>query len=75
VGEGQTIDGPRTLNSYVWMEVDNWPRGERTLIEGPFIHHCAMAYGHFGDALVEACKFIPGLDPVRLGQPVDAPRR
>jgi L-fucose isomerase-like protein len=66
VGQGKTIDGPRTLNNYVWMEVDNWPRWERTLMEGPFIHHCAMAYGHYADALVEACKFIPGLEPVRL---------
>lgn len=40
---------------------------EYTLIQGPFIHHCAMAYGHFADALVEACRFIPGLQAVRLG--------
>jgi L-fucose isomerase-like protein len=67
VGEGHSIDGPRTLNNYVWMEVDDWPRWERTLIEGPYIHHCAMAYGRYGDALALACKFIPGLEPVRLG--------
>jgi hypothetical protein len=48
------------------MKVDDWPYWERTLMEGPFIHHCAMGYGHYGDALVEACKFIPGLEPVRL---------
>lgn len=66
VGQGCTIEGPRTLNNWAWMEVDNWPHWERTLVEGPFIHHCALAYGHFGDALVEACKFIPGLQPVRL---------
>lgn len=67
VGEGRTIEGPRTLNNYVWMEVNNWPLWERTLIQGPFIHHCAMAYGRFADALVEACRFIPGLRVVRLG--------
>jgi L-fucose isomerase-like protein len=66
VGEGKSMDGPRTLNNYVWMKVDHWPHWERTLMEGPWIHHCAMAYGHFGDALVEACKYIPGLEPVRL---------
>lgn len=69
VGEGQTVAGPPTLNNYVWMEVDNWPRWEHTLIEGPFIHHCAMAYGHYGEALEQACKFIPGLEPVRLDRP------
>ncbi|OGV73872.1 MAG: hypothetical protein A3K19_10995 [Lentisphaerae bacterium RIFOXYB12_FULL_65_16] len=68
VGEGRGIDGPDTLNNYVWMEVNNWPAWERTLIQGPFIHHVAMAYGHFGDALAEACRYIPGLTPVRLGE-------
>jgi L-fucose isomerase-like protein len=67
-GEGKTLNGPKTLNNYAWMEVDNWPQWERTLMEGPYIHHLAMAYGHFGDALREACKYIPGLEPVRLGQ-------
>ena len=69
VGQGQSIDGPYTQNNYVWMEVDNWPHWERTLMEGPFIHHTGMMYGHYGDALVEACKFIPGLQPLRLDHP------
>ena len=66
VGEGHTIDGPHTLNNYVWMEVNDWPHWERTLIEGPFIHHCAMGYGHYAAALEMACRFIPGLKAVRL---------
>ncbi|MCP4166057.1 MAG: fucose isomerase [Chloroflexi bacterium] len=66
VGQGVSIEGPDTLNNYVWMEVDDWPHWERTLIEGPFIHHMAMAYGNYAEALIEACKFIPGLEPVRL---------
>jgi len=66
VGEGASMDGPFTLNNYVWMKVDNWPRWERTLIEGPYIHHTAMAYGHYADALAEACKYVPGLEAVRL---------
>lgn len=65
-GEGETVDGPATLNNYLWMQVDDWPRWERTLIEGPFIHHCAMTYGKVGDALLEACKYVPGLAPARL---------
>ena len=68
VGEGRTIDGPRTLNNYLWMHVDDWPRWERTLIEGPYIHHCAMGYGRHADALLQACKFVPGLPPVLLGR-------
>lgn len=68
VGQGHSIAGPANQNNYVWMRVDNWPRWERALMEGPFIHHAAMTYAHVGDALVEACKFIPGLSPLRLDQ-------
>lgn len=68
VGQGRSTDGPDTLNNYVWMTTDDWPRWERTLMEGPFIHHAAMAYEHVGAALIEACKYIPGLAPVNLNQ-------
>ncbi|MHB1455493.1 MAG: L-fucose/L-arabinose isomerase family protein [Armatimonadota bacterium] len=68
IGEGKSVDGPMTLNNYLWMEVDNWPHWERTLIEGPFIHHVAMGYGNYADALMEACKYIRGLEPVLLGR-------
>ena len=68
VGEGASMAGPHTLNNYVWMKVDNWPRWERITMEGPFIHHTAMAYGRYSAALVEACKYIPGLQPVRLNE-------
>ena len=70
VGQGKSIEGPYTQNNYVWMEVDDWPRWERTLMQGPFIHHTGMLYGHYGDALVEACRFIPGLTPLRLDQEI-----
>jgi len=67
VGEGHTTDGPKTLNNYLWMETANWPDWERKLMEGPFMHHAGMVYGHYADALGEACKYVPGLEPVRLG--------
>ena len=56
------------MNNYLWMEVDNWPHWERTLIEGPFIHHCAVGYGRYADALALACRFVPGLERVMLGR-------
>jgi len=68
VGQGHSIAGPKTLNNYVWMEVDNWPRWERILMEGPFIHHVGMVYGHYADSLLEACKYISGLTPVPLNE-------
>ena len=66
VGEGKSMDGPETLNNYVWMQVDDWPRWERILIEGPYIHHMAMGYGHYSDAILEACKYVDGLKSVCL---------
>lgn len=61
VGEGKTVDGPDTQNVYCWMEVDNWPKWERTLVEGPYIHHVAASYGHHAHILAEASKYIDGL--------------
>ena len=66
VGQGVSTRGPKTLNNYVWMRVDDWPRWERTLMQGPWIHHSAMTYGHHADILEEACRFVPELDAVRL---------
>lgn len=60
-GEGKTIPGPLTRNSYLWMEVNDWPRWERRFIEGPYIHHVSAAYGRASRVLFEACKYIPGL--------------
>jgi L-fucose isomerase-like protein len=66
VGHGESTTGPDTLNNYVWMQVSDWPKWERRLIEGPSIHHMAMAYGHCAQALIEACKYVPGLEPLNL---------
>ncbi len=68
IGEGQSMDGPDTLNNYVWMKVANWSQWERKLIEGPFIHHVAMTYGIYQKVFEEACKYIPGLTPVVLDE-------
>lgn len=66
IGQGMSMDGPYTQNNYVWMRVDNWPHWERVLMQGPWIHHTAMAYDHCGDVLEEMCRFVPGLQSVRL---------
>ncbi len=75
VGQGHTMDGPRNREQYVWMRVDDWPHWERILIEGPFIHHVAMQYGSYAAALEDACRFIPGLKPVRLERTKCSSRR
>jgi L-fucose isomerase-like protein len=69
IGEGKTVDGPPTREVYVWMEVDDWPRWERRLMAGPYIHHCSAIYDHCADALADACRFIPGLAVQRWDQP------
>ena len=66
VGEGRSMDGPETLNNYVWMKVDDWSRWEHLLIEGPFIHHAAMTYGHVAASLRECCKYVDGLEYLSL---------
>lgn len=66
VGQGKSMDGPYTQNNYVWMQVDDWAHWERSIMQGPFIHHTGMLYGHYASVLEEACRFIPGLTPLRL---------
>lgn len=66
VGEARSIPGPETLNNHLWVEVSDWPHWERTLMEGPWIHHAAMGYGHHAAVLREAARFVPGLDLVSL---------
>lgn len=63
IGEAKTTSGPRNVGSYVWIEVDNWPKWERKLVEGPYIHHVCGVYGKYGEILLEACKYITGLAP------------
>ncbi len=66
IGEAKTTNGPKNVGSYVWIEVDKWPKWERKLVEGPYIHHVCGVYGKYGEILLEACKYINGLeaDPV-----------
>jgi L-fucose isomerase-like protein len=66
VGQGKSMDGPYTQNNYMWMQVDDWAHWERSIMQGPFIHHTGMLYGHYAAVLEEACRYIPGLIPLRL---------
>jgi len=66
IGQGKVVAGPSTREFYAWMEVDNWPHWERTIMQGPYIHHCSAIYDHCADALEEACRYIPGLTAQRF---------
>lgn len=58
-GPAHTCQGPLTNGNYVWAEVDDWPRWERKLVCGPYIHHVAGVYGDYTRAVEEACKYLP----------------
>lgn len=58
-GEARTCPGPQTNGTYLWAEVDNWPRWEHALVTGPYIHHVAGVYGAYADAVEEAAKYLP----------------
>jgi L-fucose isomerase-like protein len=63
VGEGRGVEGPATNGNYVWVEVDDWVKWEKKLIDGPYIHHTVGAHGKYKKALVEACKYMNGVVP------------
>lgn len=71
IGEAKTTTGPKNVGSYVWIEVDNWARWERKLVEGPYIHHVCGVYGKYAEILLEACKYINGLLPDTVSPSLD----
>jgi len=62
LGNAKGIDGPYTLGTYLWIEVENWKRLEAKIVEGPYIHHCAGIHGNVVPVLYEACKYL-GIQP------------
>ncbi len=62
LGNAKGIDGPYTKGTYLWVEVENWPRLEAKIVEGPYIHHCVGIHQNVVPVLYEACKYI-GVTP------------
>jgi L-fucose isomerase-like protein len=60
--KAETIPGPFTQNTYLWVEFNDWKKFEKKIIEGPYIHHVACVYGDVVDVLREACKYVEGLE-------------
>jgi L-fucose isomerase-like protein len=63
MGHARGSSGPFTLGTYLWIEVDDWPKWEEKFIYGPYIHHVVGVHAHAAYALYEATRFIPGLKP------------
>ncbi|MGN0981045.1 MAG: L-fucose/L-arabinose isomerase family protein [Candidatus Avoscillospira sp.] len=57
-GEGKGVEGPVTGGNYIWAEVSDWPKWERKLIYGPYIHHACGIHGKYANALREACRYL-----------------
>jgi len=62
VGQCKTTSGPRTRDYYAWVQLDDWREWEKKLIFGPYIHHLSATYDRCADILVEAARYIPGLE-------------
>jgi len=60
-GQGQAVDGPYTLGSYVYLEVNDWPMWEEKIIYGPYIHHTSCIYGNYAPVLYEATRYLDGV--------------
>jgi L-fucose isomerase-like protein len=62
MGKAKGIEGAYTRGTYVWIEVDNWLKWERKLVEGPYVHHSVGIHADVIPVLYEAVKYIPGLE-------------
>jgi len=63
MGHARGTTGPHNRGTYVWVEVDNWPRWEERIVRGPHVHHVAGIHGKIAPVLYEACRYIPGMEP------------
>ena len=62
LGNAKTVDGPKILGTYMWVEVENIKRLEEKIVTGPYIHHCVGVYKDVVPVLYESCKYI-GIKP------------
>jgi L-fucose isomerase-like protein len=63
LGKAKGIEGPETIGTYLWIEVENWTKLEDKLVTGPYVHHCVGIHSDVLPVIYEACKYIPGLKP------------
>jgi L-fucose isomerase-like protein len=61
-GEARGTDGPSTEGNYIWIETDDWPKWERKLVCGPYVHHVAGVHGKFLPVLDETLKYMRGVE-------------
>lgn len=57
-GKFQTCDGPKTFGTYMWAQFKDWPKVERKIVEGAYIHHMSEVPGDYTAHLKEFAKFV-----------------
>lgn len=58
LGKARSIEGPFTHGSYLWIEVDDWPKLEELIVKGPYVHHCVGIHGDMVPIIYEACQYL-----------------
>lgn len=61
-GNAKGIEGPYIWGTYLWIEVNDWLKLEKKLVEGPYIHHCVGIHQDVLPVVYEACKYIDGIN-------------
>ena len=61
-GNAKGIPGPYIWGTYVWIEVKDWLKLEKKLVEGPYVHHCVGVHEDVLPVVYEALRYIEGLD-------------
>ncbi|MHB8278532.1 MAG: L-fucose/L-arabinose isomerase family protein [Candidatus Humimicrobiaceae bacterium] len=59
---GKGINGPKVRGTYLWTELKDWSSFEKKIVYGPYIHHVVGIHAKVSDVLVEALKYIPGVE-------------
>lgn len=58
LGNAKAVEGPYTMGTYLWVEVENLDRLEDKIVCGPYIHHCTGIHMDVVPVLYEACKYL-----------------
>jgi hypothetical protein len=58
----KTCDGPKTFGTYMWAEFEDWPKIERKMVEGPYIHHMTEVPGNYVEYLKEFAKYFDEIE-------------
>ena len=59
MGTAKTIEGPKTIGTYAWVEIPNWPKVESMIVKGPYVHHAVGIHGNILPVIYEALTYLP----------------